>query len=367
MSGRGGDVKHAKHSAWAKDRWCAERVVAMKPQLLLVVGSVLLGSSLQVVACSSRFSSCSETRSCPPGSAGNSNGGSSGAGNEDAGRGGDVSDAIPPSMGVAGAEEAAGAAGAAGAVGAAGAAGAAGAEAVGCGDGETDPGEECDQGTANDANAYGAGRCTNKCKIAPFCGDGFRNGIEKCDNAASGVTDLGACNPECTGYYEKKRILPTSSIFPTNLGGIAGADAKCAAQFGLGWKALLVGGTRRATVTPFLGDQPLDWVLQKYRYYYNWSNELIWRTDDVPLLGVHDGKRENIYASLFTGGNFPWAGFNVDWTTFDDSLSASTNQGTCNGWTSVSDTADGSFILADLSLSASEQCGGSSFILCAEQ
>ena len=232
-----------------------------------------------------------------------------------------------------------------------------------CGDGmKTDP-EECDQGPANNAGAYGKGLCTNECKNAPYCGDGSRNGPEICDNGGTGATELGACTPECSGYYEKKIIKPTSQLYSTNLGGPAGADGVCQSEFGTGWKALLVGGSRRATLTPFKGDAAQDWVIRKYTNYYNSSDQLLWRTDDVPLLGVHAGKREAIYADVFmSGGSYPWTGWATDWTTMPDD----DNGGTCGGWTAAT-TGWASFAFADLTFGANEGCGSSSFILCAQQ
>jgi Protein of unknown function (DUF1554) len=231
-----------------------------------------------------------------------------------------------------------------------------------CGDGIKNGPEECDQGAANKAGAYGQGLCTSDCKNAPYCGDGTRNGAEVCDNGGTGATELGACNPECSGYYEKKIIKPTNQLYTTNLGGPAGADGVCQAEFGAGWKAFLVGGSRRATVTPFKGDGSQDWVIRKYTYYYNLSAELLWRTDDVPLLGVHAGMREAIYADVFMAGNYPWTGWADDWTTLPDNDSG----GTCGGWTNVT-TGNASFALPDLTFGANEICGSYSFILCAQQ
>ena len=77
--------------------------------------------------------------------------------------------------------------------------------------------------------------------------------------------------------------------------------------------------------------------------------------------------RLEIYADLFAAsGNYPWSGFKADWTTYDDAVSATTYQGTCNGWTSTS-RGYGSFAFATLMPGASEQCGASSFLLCVEQ
>jgi hypothetical protein len=86
-------------------------------------------------------------------------------------------------------------------------------------------------------------------------------------------------------------------FYSTNLGGIAGADSKCQAECGAGWKAMLVGGTRRATVTPYVGDEQLDWVIAKYTHHYNVHDQLIWRTDEIPA-GRH--RRAAMAVSLRT-------------------------------------------------------------------
>jgi len=254
--------------------------------------------------------------------------------------------------------------------GSAGAAGAGGDSAGGmgpsttCGNGTVDADEECDLGAANRPSPYGEGLCSTNCSTAPFCGDGKRNGAEACDGGGSDVVQLGACNPECTAYYEKKFIRLSNNNYSTDLGGPSGADAKCRAEFGSTWKALLVGGNRRATVTPNRGDMQSDWVLSKYTYYYNAQDQLIWTTDSVNLLGVRNGNRVNLYADVFAlTGRYPWAGFAPDWTTLEDGTEAS--QGTCDGWTQTDGHA--SFITPDFQVAANEACGSTSAILCVEQ
>jgi Protein of unknown function (DUF1554) len=199
----------------------------------------------------------------------------------------------------------------------------------------------------------------------PSCGDGFVSAPEVCDSGGRLLTDLGECNPDCSGYYEKKYLRVTSSGFANNTAGLAGADAKCVGEFGQGWKALLVGGARRATVTPLVGDGQLDWVLHKYTHYYNADDALVWRTDRSALLGVRDGKRQNLYAAAFDdkGSNVQvWSGYDSDWTTFPDALERSV--GTCNAWTGQ---GYGVFTNGQLTTALSDYCTVQWSLLCVQQ
>jgi hypothetical protein len=206
----------------------------------------------------------------------------------------------------------------------------------------------------------------NKC-TAPKCGDGRQTPPEKCDDATRGMTDLAACNPECSGRYEKKIIKMTTGSFPANMGGPKGADANCQAEFGPGWKALIVGGSRRATQTPFKADGQMDWVIAKYTHYFNSQNQLLWRIDDVPLLGVRDGKRMEIHAEAFFE-SYPWGGYRSDWTTAPDTLPDSTDSsGTCAGWTTNAFATKGTFPFRTLLEAATEPCSTQMRLLCVEQ
>lgn len=319
------------------------------------VGALLGASSVFALcaACSGDFTNCRETRTCKPaaseGDAGELGtagvGASLSAGGESSNSGGGTSSepdgGEPP---------------------------AAGGQPVSdtCGDGIVDPTEACDLGAENDASAYGEGKCTDRCVGAPFCGDGKKNGDEACDGGDVQNQELGSCNPECTGYYEKKFIRATFNTYPAGgLAGIAGADAKCELELGAGWKALIVGGGRRATVTPFKGDGAKDWVLKKYTHYFSYyEDKLLWRTDDLPLLGVRDGKRINVYAAAFKVGNYPWSGWASDWTTVVDNEAEYV--GTCASWTSAS-AGWGTFTMPDLTQGGSESCSTGSILLCVEQ
>ncbi|MEZ4385873.1 MAG: hypothetical protein R3A79_31430 [Nannocystaceae bacterium] len=85
--------------------------------------------------------------------------------------------------------------------------------------------EECDLGEANSDE----GECTTDCALN-VCGDGHLYvGVEECDDG--GKTYGDGCSYECK---REQVAFVTNQAFTGNLGGVAGADAKCqeAAQTG---------------------------------------------------------------------------------------------------------------------------------------
>lgn len=120
-------------------------------------------------------------------------------------------------------------------------------------------------------------------------------------------------------------------------------------------------------MTPAKGDGQSDWVLKKFTYYYNINNELLWRTDDVALLGVRAGQRTNIYADVVIRRDFyPWGGFDSNWVEVPRNDTIGQESGTCLGWTSESG-GNGTFALGDLTVGRQEPCGGTQPLLCAQQ
>jgi len=164
-----------------------------------------------------------------------------------------------------------------------------------CGDGVQDPGEQCDDGEANNNNAF----CTVQCKVN-VCGDGHKfTGVELCDTGIANSDDYGNfCGADCTpgifcgdGLTQKGegeqcddgpingmpemgtscdsvchiiglRAFITEEAFTGDLDGFDGADEKCqiaALTAGMvnpgSFRAVLSTGTMSANdrLTPLIG------------------------------------------------------------------------------------------------------------------
>ncbi|MGB0716025.1 MAG: IPTL-CTERM sorting domain-containing protein, partial [Phycisphaerae bacterium] len=75
-----------------------------------------------------------------------------------------------------------------------------------CGDGNVDPGEECDDGNTIDGDGC-QGNCMN-----PVCGDGIVDPGEACDGANSDSCNGLPCMQDCT-CEEKITQVPTVSTW----------------------------------------------------------------------------------------------------------------------------------------------------------
>lgn len=92
-----------------------------------------------------------------------------------------------------------------------------------CGDGWVNKaGEECDDGNMNDGD-----NCTKECRL-PKCGNSIREGIEECDDG--NTVDGDQCSKDC--LYQSRVVFATSDTYTGALGGVTGADGKCAIAAG---------------------------------------------------------------------------------------------------------------------------------------
>jgi hypothetical protein len=243
-------------------------------------------------------------------------GGASGRGGGASGRAGDA--------GEAGAGES-GAAGTGGESGASGNAGGGEPGAERCGDANLDQGEKCDDGTNN-----GPGKACNAQCQPNVCGDGDKGPGEGCDNGAENGLELLRCAPDCSAIIEIKHfIVASKELTNSNLrpNPVATADATCP----IGYKAFFAYGTnRRATTAPFKAQNSIDWVIRPYTYYYNDSENPLWLTDSVPLLGVRDGKFTALENRVSPVTAIILTGLNPDYTTLGTD--------NCQGWSSLQDS-----------------------------
>jgi hypothetical protein len=197
-----------------------------------------------------------------------------------------------------------------------------------CGDGNVDPGEECDDGLDNNGLDQA---CLPDCNLN-VCGDGNLAPNEVCDDGEDdNVLEVGACAPDCSTIVQEKIIQLGDSIPDGDLGNnpVATADGTCP----VGYRALFAhGNTRRATTSAYEVVDPVDWVLSPWTFYTRSSGDLIWATDAVALLGVRDGAAQDLENSVYfldAAGTDEQVvtGLEGDWTTAVSS--------TCDGWSST--------------------------------
>lgn len=195
---------------------------------------------------------------------------------------------------------------------------------VPCGNGMSDSGEQCDDGPDN-----GPGKaCTALCKLN-VCGDGDRSPTEACDSGTNTGANLGDCAPDCSKVVDAKRIVVSVGMSAGNLGAnpVATADSFCPAMH----RALFAAGTtRRASTMPNASVGAVDWVIRPWTQYRNASDQVIWQTGEVPLLGVQGGAFTALMNPISVSSGGAFTGLARDWTTLQ--------QNNCSGWTNATTT-----------------------------
>jgi len=197
-----------------------------------------------------------------------------------------------------------------------------------CGDGYVQPAsdEQCD-----DADADNSDDCLNTC-AASNCGDGFvQVDVEVCDDG--NAVDGDGCSASCGG--ETRLVFVTSDQYTGDLGGLAGADAKCQA---LAERAGLP-GTYMAWLSDDV-DSPSTRFTQGTGYYMrvdggviaaNWADLVdgqLWVPISVTELG---GPAPIVAQDCGPGSNLPCVRTNTraDGTRYTDAH--------CGEWTNAAD------------------------------
>ncbi|AAN48161.1 extracellular matrix-binding protein Lp95 [Leptospira interrogans] len=142
----------------------------------------------------------------------------------------------------------------------------------------------------------------------------------------------------------KYTFVPTNP-HNANFGGITQADGYCnldsnkpskLLSLGGGYKAMLVGDTRRASLSPNAGDGQIDWVLKPLQEYRRSDDTIIGTTNSVGLFSFP-------FQNSFAGNYAIWTGLDQTWKN----KVISVNQLNCLNWTSSSTNELGAFGLAN--------------------
>ena len=195
------------------------------------------------------------------------------------------------------------------------------------------------------------------------CGDGTLDPEEECDDGAT--ADEDGCSAVCT--KELRRVFVTSAVFTGDLGGRAGADAKCQAAA----KSASAPGTFRAWLSTNNGSPADDFVKSAVPYV---------RLDDVQVAAdwqdLVDGTLEAPIIVSELGGP-PAASTHVcipqdawgAWTS-TDAAGLPSMKGTCSDW-SITDGDATLGRVGDASLAWSffcvTPCSSKASLYCVEQ
>lgn len=161
---------------------------------------------------------------------------------------------------------------------------------------------------------------------ASTCGDGLVEAPEECDDG--NPQDADACSNTCMLNY--RRVFATSQVYTGNLGGIAGADAKCQEAAA----KLFLPGRFQAWISTDTDSPAKRFVHSTVPYV------------DLDLMPIADNWDDLVDGAIDLGiyktelGPLPpesacLPGFRVAWTATTTVGAASGPGSNCDGWTSI--------------------------------
>lgn len=205
-------------------------------------------------------------------------------------------------------------------------------------------------------------------------GDGSGDSNGTGDGTTDGTTDgTGDGTAEETPADTRKFIFPTQSTYNGNLGGLTGADSKCATEKTTNfstlpgadteYKALLADGTTRIACTSANCTdtaQNTGWVLKPGTDYYRPDESKIFTTNTGGIFPF--GTMGNAFST--NGTDAWWTGLETDWT------SSAVNDD-CGNWAST--VGNGTFGTGNLTTDGAiadfgaDPCTNTKKILCVRQ
>jgi hypothetical protein len=206
------------------------------------------------------------------------------------------------------------------------------------------------------------------------CGDKYVEGTEVCDDGTNAGAAVGDCAPDCSKRVDEKRILASRAGVRADFArnGVSSLLTIVDSYCSTGFKALFSGaGVRIASRTPYSGTGQVDWALKPWTRYINAGGQPIWLTNASALLGVANGSFVGLINPIVPGSASGYiTGMKADSTDLPMGRD-------CNGWTSISPTAqvmtgvggavDGRFL--ERSPSSSDPCSDTTTwsLYCVEQ
>ncbi|RHX78102.1 DUF1554 domain-containing protein [Leptospira yasudae] len=185
-----------------------------------------------------------------------------------------------------------------------------------------------------------------------------------------------AANPSSSSGDSKLRVFVTASSYDGNLGGINGADAKCASDANKPstgtYKAFITGdsganGRRYACINDGAvcpgnpGTGAKNWILQVNKDYYRIDQTTkVFTTDANGLITSITNVVQTTAAAFWSGFE---ANSTTNWSAANTCVNWTDNQFTNNGNTGQANSGTPSVMKAD----AIPQCSGTKKLLCVEQ